>query len=99
MRIVDKKKFLRMIIIVLGIIIVLSFYFTTFSYSKGEIKTKTIYISSGETLWAIAKEEQSTNTYYEDKDVRDIISEIKKINNLESNSNIQVGQKLLVNTF
>lgn len=99
MRIVDKKKFFKMLLIIIGTIIILSFCFSNKSFSKGEIKTKTIYVSSGETLWAIAKEEQSTNTYYEDKDIRDIIKEIKILNELTNSSDIKVGQKLEIHTF
>ena len=79
MRIVNKKKFVRMIILIVGIISILFICFSNISFSKGEIKTKSIYVSSGDTLWTIATEEQENNSYYEDKDIRDIIYEIKKI--------------------
>lgn len=49
----------------------------------------TITVSKGDTIWTIAKD------YYQQNDVRDIVEEIKKINNLE-NSNIKVGQELLL---
>ena len=97
MRIVNKKKFIRMITLIIGIIVFTSIYFSNISFSKGEVKTKTIYVSSGDTLWTIASEEQENNLYYEDKDIRDIIYEIKKINNLENKSNLIVGQKLIIN--
>lgn len=96
MRIVNKKKFIRMITFIAGIIIISLIGFSNISFSKGEIKTKTIYVSSGDTLWTIAAEQQENNLYYEDKDIRDIIYEIKKINNLENNSNLISGQKLVV---
>lgn len=97
MRIVNKKKFIRMITLIIGIIVFTSICFSNISFSKGEVKTKTIYVSSGDTLWTIASEEQENNLYYEDKDIRDIIYEIKKINNLENKSNLIVGQKLIIN--
>lgn len=99
MRIVNKKKFIKMLILVLGIISLISICFSNISFSKGEIKTKTISVINGDTLWTIAKEEQENNIYYEDKDIRDIIYEIKKLNNLENNAMLSIGQKLIVNSI
>ena len=96
MRIVNMKKFVRMIILMVGIIIISSICFCNISFSKGEVKTKTIYVSNGDTLWTIAREEQENNPYYENKDVRDIIYEIRKTNNLENNSNLNEGQELII---
>lgn len=97
MKIVNRKKFIRMVTIILGMLVVISFYFSSNSFSKGEVKTKTIYVSNGDTLWTIAEEEQETNSYYQEKDVRSIIHEIKKLNQLPNNSNLTVGQKLILN--
>ena len=99
MKIVNKTKFIRMIILMIGIIIFISFAFSNDTLSKGEVKEKTIYISSGDTLWSIASDEKENNAYYERKDIRDIIYEIKKINNLECNNTLVVGQKLVVNSL
>lgn len=96
MRIVNKKKFIKMVTLIIGIIVILFIFFNTISFSKGEIKTKTIYVSNGDTLWTIAKQEQEKNVYYEDKDIREIIYQIKKLNNLKNNSNLSEGQKLLL---
>lgn len=96
MRIVNKKKFVRMITLIIGLISVLFICFSNISFSKGEVKTKTIYVSSGDTLWTIAQYEQENNTYYDNKDIRDIIYEIKKLNNIDNNSNLITGQKLLI---
>ncbi len=96
MRIVNKKKFTRAIIIVLGVIFAICFYFSNVSFSKGEVKTKNIYVSSGDTLWSIAMQEKESNSYYENRDVRDIIYEIRKINNLDNTSYLKVGQKLVL---
>lgn len=96
MRIVNKKKFIRMVILVMGFIMLLFICFSNISFSKGEVKTKTIYVSSGDTLWTIAKEEQENNSYYEDKDIRDIIYQIKKLNNIQNNSNLIEGQKIII---
>ena len=99
MRIVNIKKFVKMVCIIVGITLTLSFIFITNSYSNGEIKTKAIYVSKGDTLWRISAFQQENNTYYENKDIRDIINEIRKLNNLENNSNLSVGQLLYINTF
>lgn len=96
MRIVNKKKFVKMVSLIIGIISISFICFSNISFSKGEIKTKTIYVSSGDTLWSIAREEQENNIYYEDQDIRDIIRQIRKMNNLQNNSNLMEGQKLII---
>ena len=99
MKIVNMKKFLRMTLIVFVIIIGISLYFNNVSFSKGDIKTKTVNVTNGDTLWSIAREEQENNTYYENKDIRDIIYEIKKLNKLDNNSNLKIGQKLIIKSL
>lgn len=95
MKIVNKFKFIRMLTLILIISALL--IFSNKCFSKGEIKTKTIYVCNGDTLWQIASNEKENNLYYEDKDIRDIIYEIKKLNNLENNFNLSIGQKIIVN--
>ena len=99
MKIVDRKKFYRMILIVIGIISFIIFVFSTSSFSGGEIEEKVIYISSGDTLWSIASEEKENNLYYKNKDIRDIILEIKKINGLSNNETLSVGQKIILKSL
>lgn len=96
MKIVNKKKFVKMNCLIIGIIIILFICFSNISFSKGEVKIKTIYVSSGDTLWGIAREEQKNNIYYEGQDIRDIIQQIRKMNNLKNTENLMEGQKLLV---
>lgn len=96
MRIVNKKKFIKMVTLIIGIIVILFIFFNNISFSKGEIKTKIIYVSSGDTLWTIAKEEQEKNLYYENKDIREIIYQIKKLNNLRNEAKLSKGQKLML---
>lgn len=96
MRIVNMKKFIRMVILIIGIIVFTSICFCNISFSKGEIKTKSIYVSSGDTLWTIASEEKENNLYYENKDIRDIVYQIKKLNSIDNNSNLIEGQKLII---
>ena len=97
MRIKNRGRFtLTMTIVFITLMfIVLS---TGQSFSKVEIKTKTIYASYGDTLWKIASEEQENNIYYEGQNVRDIIEDIKYYNNLD-NSYIYEGQKIEIPTL
>ena len=97
LKIVNKGKFIRMISI---IIVLISTLFVVFNnaYSNGEIAYKEEYVISGDTLWSLAEKEAKENDYYKNKDVRDIIQEIKYANNLRS-SNLEIGQKLLIPTY
>ena len=99
MKIVNKVKFIRMLIVLILVLISSFFIFSNKSYSKGEIKEKVIYISSGDTLWKIAQDEKESNAYYEEKDIREIIYEIKETNNIENNSNLKVGQKIVLKSI
>lgn len=95
MKIKSVKKFVRSILIILGIILSISLLISKASLSYKEIEYKTISISAGDTLWEIASYNQSSNDYYENKDIRYIINDIMKINNLE-NSSLTVNQELLI---
>lgn len=95
MKIKNVKKFVRSILIILGIILSISLLISKASLSYKEIEYKTISVSSGDTLWTIAAYNQSSNDYYENKDIRYIINDIMKINNLE-NSSLTIGQELLI---
>ena len=99
MKIINKKKFTRMVFIMIGVITFIFFVFSNTSLSKGEVKEKIIYISNGDTLWSIASDEKETNAYYEQKDIRDIVYDIKKMNNLENNNTLVIGQKLVINSL
>lgn len=96
MKIVNCKKFLRSIILIIGLVIIFTVSISNnVSFSKQEISFKEIYASSGDTLWTLAKNESNTNSYYLDKDLRYIVKDIKKFNNLET-SELSVGQKILI---
>jgi len=99
MKIVNKRKFRRMVVLIFSIITFVILISTNKSYSKGEIKEKVLYISDGDTLWNIALNEKESNAYYEQKDVRDIVYEIKKMNNIDNSSTLMVGQRLVINTL
>ena len=98
MRKINKRKFIRSTSITIGLIILLILMLSNISFSHTEAIFKEISVSSGDTLWSIAKHEQTNNLYFQDKDIRDIIYEIKYINNL-NNSNLSIGDKLCIPTI
>lgn len=98
MRIVNMKKFIRSIIILLGVLFFISFIFVNKSFSHSEKSYKQIYISSGDTLWTIAKEEKNNNEYFENKDIREIVYELKTTNKLVD-YNLKVGQEINIPTI
>ena len=96
MKIVNISKFVRSLILILGIAITISlFSMNTISLSHQEVQYKEIYASTGDTLWSLAKQEAENNLYYENKDIRYVIKDIQKINDL-TNSSITTGQKLKI---
>ncbi len=98
MKIVDKRKFIRSLIIIGIFIALISVIFANKTLSHTETNYKKIYVSSGDTLWNIAKEQKDNNQYFEDKDIRTIVDEIKYTNNL-NNSNLDIGQELNIPTI
>lgn len=87
MRIKNMKRFVISMTIILTFIIFICNVITTKVFSHEEETYKTIKISTGDTLWAIASEL--------DGNINENIYTIKKINNLEQ-SNLYVGQELLI---
>ena len=71
---------------------------TTNTYSKVETKYKEEYVYLGDTLWSIAQNELENNKYFEGKDIRYVIEELKKVNNL-SNSNLTEGDKIRIPNY
>lgn len=99
MKIVNKRKFIRSIVILFSIIMfILILFSNNVALSHQELQYKAVYVDNGETLWKIATAELSTNKYYKNTDIREIIRDIKTINNLNS-SVLQVGQKLEIPTL
>ena len=96
--IVDKKKFIKMITIIVLSTLFLATIGISKAYSKETVKYKVEYVYSGDTLWSIAEEESKENKYYKEEDIRNIIFDIKKVNNIENN-NLEVGQKIIIPTF
>lgn len=97
-KIVDKRKFIKMSILIISSILFLGLIGLNRAYSKGEIKYKESYIYQGDTLWSIAEKEAKNNKYYENEDIRNIICEIKEVNHIQ-NSTLEVGQKIIIPTF
>lgn len=95
MKIKSVKKFIRSILIVLGVIFVLSLIIIKSTLSYANCEYRIIYVKSGDTLWSIASELQENNSYYQGKDIRYIIGDLKKINNL-SNSMVYANQELQI---
>jgi len=95
MKIVNVKKFISSILLILGAIILGSFCISNVSLSHGKSEYKIIYVSNGDTLWSIAKSEVSDNEYYFNKGVRDVVENLKLVNNL-SNTSLKVGQQLQI---
>lgn len=98
MRIVNYRKFIMSmtLLIVLFLIFLLTLCNTVLSY--GTPVYSTIYVEYGDTLWHISEVQANTNLYYEGKDIRYVIKDIRKINNLTSCS-IYPGQELLIPTL
>lgn len=97
MKIVNVKKYIRTISI-LVILILIIILFSNKTYSKVDTKYKEESIILGDTLWSISQEESKNNKYFENKDIREIVSEIKRINKLD-NLDLKEGQKLVIPTY
>ena len=93
LKIINHRKFRKRFILIVFILCCIVFNIKNSASSEAKIEYKTITVSNGDTLWTIAEKEQKRNKYYEEKDVREIISDIKAINNLQS-SNLSVEQNL-----
>lgn len=95
MRIKNAKKFIRSILIILLIIIGLSLLISKATYSYKEKQYKNVYVETGDTLWNIASVESKNNEYYKNKDIRYIVNDIIKENNMSSSS-LKVNQQLII---
>lgn len=83
---------LRILGSIMGILIILG---NKPTLSHTQTVYKTIYVSSGETLWEIASRETKNNSYYLGKDVRYVINHIKSINQLKTSS-LFPNQELII---
>lgn len=97
-KIINKKKFVFSVFMIFITILGISLLFCTSSYSSGEVKYKEVEVISGDTLWSIAREENRNNSYYEGKDIRFVVYEIDKLNNIGNNI-LKEGDKIKVPTI
>jgi len=88
MRIVNRKKFIRSIAILIFLLVGLFNISVAKSNKEAEIIDYTI--TPGQTLWSIAREYTPNS-----KDIRDTIHEIKDLNNMQD-SNIYAGQTIKI---
>ncbi len=92
---IDLKKFVRGIFIIIIFTGIITFLATKSIYSYKIVDEKKVYINSGDTLWTIAKHEQKYNEYYKGTEIREIIYDIRKLNNM-SNANLIPGKIIKV---
>ena len=96
-RIINVRRFIISSTLLLLRVFIIVSSIINITYSYNNLKYKTVYVTQGDTLWKIAEVEQKNNPYYEDKDIRDIVYDIKTTNNLNV-SNLNVGQELKIPT-
>lgn len=95
-KIVNKKKFIRSIMVLIGfVILMVAGMITSTTYSKTEIGYKEDYILKGDTLWSIAEQEVNQNEYCKGKDIREVMYEIRELNHI-TNDNLEIGQKIII---
>ena len=94
MKIVNRKKFVKSLIIMFGLLAIAIIGIQK-TYCKEKIVYKEDYIVEGDTLWSIAQNEINTNEYYKNKDIRDVMYEIKTINHI-GNEKLEIGKKIII---
>lgn len=94
LKIKDQRKFNRFILLSVLLVILFTFFFSTWgSHPFVEGKSEeTITVRYGDTLWDIAKDIDS------DKDLREIVYEIKELNNIHD-SNVYPGDEIIIPTY
>lgn len=88
MRIVNRKKFIRSIAIVIFLLIAI--FNVSIAKSSNEEEIIDYTIAPGQTLWSIAREYTPNS-----KDIRETIYEIKQLNNMTT-SDIYEGQEISI---
>ena len=86
MKIKNKRKFIRAIVIITFIV----FAITSRSISKDKKQYEEYTVKAGDTLWNIATEYKDKN-----KDTREYIYELKKINNMTT-SELKANEKITI---
>ncbi len=91
MKIVNKKKFFRSLLILIFIVAITTICINSiFNKPKYNLSEHTYIVSKDETLWEIAERYK-----YPSQDIRDYIYKIKELNNMKSAS-ISEGQELTI---
>ena len=91
-RIVRRNITIMTIITIMACLLIFN---SSSAISNTEIKYTDYTVCNGDTLWSIAKIVKENNINYKNKDIREIIHEIKKINDMDI-SNIYVEDKLII---
>ncbi len=94
-KIINEKKFRKRLVLLAVIAFCILFNIKNTVSSETIQNYKTITVNKGDTLWSIASYEQEENQYYKDEDIRNIIYNIKKVNNLKS-SDLSEKQNLKI---
>ena len=94
-KIINEKKFRKRLVLLAVIAFCILFNIKNTVSSETIQNYKTITVNKGDTLWSIASYEQEENRYYKDEDIRNIIYNIKKVNNLKS-SDLSEKQNLKI---
>jgi len=88
-RLKNKRRFAAFIIFIVMVTVFTGMIANAGATSNVKQEYKTVKVKSGDTLWEIA------TVYNDDKDIREYIYNMKKLNNLESDI-IHAGQVLLL---
>ncbi|HHT20764.1 MAG TPA: LysM peptidoglycan-binding domain-containing protein [Tissierellia bacterium] len=96
LRIANPEKFISRVGLLVLVVVLLGGYGINHLLDRGPIKIDsdaimTVTVRPGDTVWSIA--EQSSNV---DKDLRLQVLDIIRLNQLEGNGTIQIGQKLML---
>ena len=92
----NMKKRRRVTLLVLVVmVIVMCFMFNTTSLSSTQINYVEYTVSNNDTLWSIATLIKENNVNYNRTDIREIIYEIKKLNNKDTSAIIE-NEKLII---
>lgn len=91
MRIVNKRKFIRSILILISIMVLITVCVSTiFNKPKYDMGTMDYIVSKKDTLWSIAEQYKMP-----DQDTRDYIDKVKELNNMKT-ATIYEGQVLTI---
>ncbi|MDO4778624.1 MAG: LysM peptidoglycan-binding domain-containing protein [Tissierellia bacterium] len=95
LKVKDRKKFNRFLLLTFLLFTIVSYLLISMinqSVAKGfqnKLEYKEIVVKNGDTLWSIAE------SLKEDKDIRETVYEIKKLNGIKSDE-LFIGDKLII---